>query len=103
MRGDRNRIPGESRFGLETPASRLGPKFHFTDVPAELRERIIEELKSRPEFKEAWEAESKGAGISLSLKAPQPVEFSYDSHRFTAFAWMGEIHVWGSQEPFDQQ
>lgn len=91
--------PGKSRFNSEAPASRLAPRFRFTDVPAELRERIVEELKSRPEFREAWEAKQRGAGVTLSLTMPQSVEFSYDSHHFLAFAWMGEIYVLGSQKP----
>lgn len=82
-----NRLPGKA------------PRFHFTDVPAELRERVISELKARPEFKEAWEGQAQGAGVTLSLKMPDPVEFSWDGRHFLAFAWMGEIHVWGLKEP----
>ncbi len=86
-----------SRFGAKTPASRLGPGFHFTNVPAELRERIMDELTSRPEFKDAWEAQPQGAHIALSLKMPEPVEFAYEGYRFTAFAWMGQIHIMGEK------
>jgi hypothetical protein len=73
------------------------PPFHFTNVPAELRERIISELKTRPEFKQTWDAKAHGAGVTLSLAMPDPVEFTYDGCRFTAFAWMGEIHVLGEK------
>ena len=86
-----------SRFGANTPASRVGPGCHFTNVPVELRERIIDELKSRPEFKEAWKAQQQGANISLALQMPEPMEFGYDGHRFTAFAWMGQIHIMGEK------
>jgi len=73
------------------------PPFAFTNVPVELRERIIEELKIRPEFRQAWDGKVYGAGVALSLRMPDAVEFSCDGCRFTAFAWMGEIHVMGEK------
>lgn len=84
---------------MTTAENRLpeDPPFAFTNVPAELRERIIAELKTRPEFKQAWEAKTRGAGVTLSLAMPDPVEFTYGDCRFTAFAWMGEIHVLGEK------
>ena len=84
---------------MTTAENRLpeDPPFAFTNVPAELRERIIEELKTRPEFREAWEGQVRGAGVSLSLRMPDAVEFNYDGCHFTAFAWMGEIHVMGQE------
>jgi len=87
----------KSRSGAKTPASRVGPGFQFTNVPVELRERIIDELKSRPEFKEAWEAQQHGPSVTLSLTAPEPVEFAYEGYRFTAFAWMGQLHIMGEK------
>lgn len=94
--------PSEERLGRAhvNPGERLPddtPQFHFTNVPAELRERIIEELKTRPEFREAWEGAVHGAGVTLSLQMPEPIEFSYDGCRFTAFAWMGQMHVLGEK------
>ena len=73
------------------------PPVHFTNVPAELRERIITELKTRPEFERVWEAKARGAGVTLSLTMPDPIEFTYGDCHFTAFAWMGEIHVLGEK------
>jgi len=73
------------------------PTFAFTNVPAELRERIIEELKTRPEFTQVFEAAVQGSGVTLSLSMPEPIEFAYDGYRFHAFAWMGEIHVMGEK------
>lgn len=83
---------GENRLSQDPP-------IHFTHVPAELRERIIEELKARPEFLQAWDGQVHGAGVTLSLRMPDAVEFSYDGCRFTAFAWMGQIHVLGEKAP----
>ncbi len=85
MSPDENRLPQETL------------PFHFTNVPAELRERIIEELKTRPEFRQVWDGKVHGAGVTLSLAMPDPVEFTYGDCRFTAFAWMGEIHVMGEK------
>jgi len=73
------------------------PPFAFINVPAELRERIIQELKARPEFTKVFEAAVQGSGITLSLSMPEPVEFAYDGCRFHAFAWMGEVHVLGEK------
>ena len=64
---------------------------------AELRERIIKELKTRPEFTQVFEASIQGSGVTLSLSMPEPIEFAYDGYRFHAFAWMGEIHVMGEK------
>jgi len=74
------------------------PPFAFTNVPAELRERIIQELKARPEFTKVFEAAVHGSGVTLSLTMPEPVEFAYDGYCFTAFAWMGEIYIGGQRE-----
>lgn len=92
--------PSEGRFeqGRFSSAERLrqsAPEFHFTNVPAELRERLIEELKARSEFTKVYDAAVHGAGVTLSLTMPDPVEFTYGGHHFTAFAWMGQIHVFG--------
>ena len=84
---------------MTTAENRLpeDPPFAFTNVPAELRERIIKELKTRPEFTQVFEASIQGSGVTLSLSMPEPIEFSYDGYRFHAFAWMGEIHVMGEK------
>lgn len=83
-----------------THKNRLGEEqFHFQNVPAEFRERLIEELKSRPEFTRVYEAAVQGAGVTLSLTMPEPIEFSHDGFHFYAFAWMGKIHVIGEKEP----
>lgn len=97
MRKRRRELTGSS---VPTPESRLPeePPFRFTDVPAEFRERLIEELKSRPEFARVYEAAVHGAGVTLSLTMPEPIEFSYDGWRFHAFAWMGKIHVIGEKD-----
>lgn len=71
------------------------PTIHFTDVPAEWRERLLAELKTRPEFRQAWDAKSHGAGVTLSLTMPEPVECTYDGYHVHAFSWMGEIYVIG--------
>lgn len=87
---------------MTTPERSRLPKeaeFRFTGVPAEFRERLIAELKARPEFTRVYEAAVQGAGVTLSLTMPEPVEFSYDGFHFYAFAWMGKIHVIGEQEP----
>lgn len=39
-----------------------------------------------------------GSGVSVSLRMPEPIEFTYDGYYFTAFAWMGQIHVFGEKE-----
>jgi len=83
--------PGDNRLLNDNPP------FHFTNVPAELRERIIEELKTRPEFRQAWSGKVHGAGVTLSLRMPDAIEFSCDGCRFTAFAWMGQIYVMGEK------
>ena len=70
-------------------------QFHFTNVPAELRERLIEELKKRPEFAKAFESSVQGTGVTVSLQMPEPIRFTYDGHRFLAFSWMGQIYVMG--------
>ena len=84
---------------MTTAENRLpeDPTFAFTNVPAELRERIIEELKTRPEFTQVFEAAVQGSGVNLSLSMPEANEFAYDGYRFHAFAWMGEIHVMGEK------
>lgn len=74
------------------------PPFAFTNVPAELRERIVEELKTRPEFRQAWDGKVHGAGVTLSLTLPEPLEFTCGDYRFHAFAWMGQIHVIGEKK-----
>ncbi len=88
--------PGEGR--------RLPPeeaRFHFQNVPAEFRQRLIEELKARPEFTKVCDAAVQGAGVSLSMTLPEPVEFTCDGCRFHAFAWMGQIHVMGEIQSLD--
>ena len=84
---------------MTTAENRLpeDPPFAFTNVPAELRERIIEELKTRPEFTQVFEASVQGSGVSLSLSMPEPIEFAYAGFHFHAFAWMGGIHVIGEK------
>ena len=84
---------------MTTAENRLpeDPPFAFTNVPAELRERIIQELKVRPEFPQVFEASVQGSGVSLSMTLPEPIEFAYDGYRFHAFAWMGQIHVMGEK------
>ena len=71
----------------------------FTKVPAELRAQLIETLKTRPEFKQALEATVRGAGVNLSLRMPEPIEFACEGLRFTAFGWMGRIYVIGEEVP----
>ena len=88
--------PGEGRRLPQEEA-----RFHFQNVPAEFRERLIEELKSRPEFAKAFDAEVRGAGVALSMTLPEPVEFTCGGCRFHAFAWMGQIHVIGEPTPPD--
>lgn len=85
-------MTAENRLPKESP-------FRFTNIPAELRERIIEELKTRPEFTQVFEASVQGPGVSLSLTLPEPIEFTYAGVHFHAFNWMGQIHVMGSKEP----
>ncbi len=82
-----------------TPENRLpkDPPFAFTNVPAELRERLIAELKARPEFTKVFKAAVHGSGITLSLNMPEPVEFTFDDQEFVAFAWMGQIYVRAEQ------
>lgn len=87
-----------SRLDPQGPVSRLGARFHFTDVPAEMRERIIEELKRRPEFEQVFEAAVSGASVSLALRTPEAIEFTYGDRQFTGFAWMGQIYVLGTDE-----
>jgi len=82
--------PGENRLPQD-------PAIHFTKVPAELRAKLIEALKTRPEFKRAWEATVQGAGVNLSLRMPEPIEFACEGLRFTAFGWMGQIYVMGEE------
>ena len=84
--------PGENRLSQD-------PTIHFTKVPAELRAQLIEALKTRPEFKRAWEATVQGAGVNLSLRMPEPIEFACEGLRFTAFGWMGQIYVLGEEVP----
>ena len=72
-------------------------RFRFQNVPAELRERLIEELRARPEFTKAFDAAVQGAGVTLSMTLPKPVEFACDGYLFHAFAWMGQIHVIGEE------
>ncbi len=86
--------PGKRRLPQEEA------QFHFQNVPAEFRERLLEELKTRPEFTKAFDAAVLGAGVTLSMTLPEPVEFTCDGYRFHAFAWMGQIHVIGEpREP----
>ncbi len=80
--GNRRLPPGEERF-------------RFQNVPAEFRKRLIEELRARPEFSKAFDAAVQGAGVTLSMTLPEPVEFACGGYRFHAFAWMGQIHVLG--------
>ena len=84
--------PGENRLSQD-------PAIHFTKVPAEIRDRMIEALKTRPEFKRAWEAAVQGAGVNLSLRMPEPIELACEGLRFTAFGWMGQIYVIGEEIP----
>jgi hypothetical protein len=60
---------------------------------------LIEALKTRPEFERAWKATVQGAGVNLSLRIPEPIEFACEGLRFTAFGWMGQIHIFGEKEP----
>ena len=60
---------------------------------------MIETLKTRPEFKQAWEAAVQGAGVNLSLRMPEPIEFACEGLRFAAFGWMGQIYVIGEEIP----
>lgn len=89
-------IPERSRLPEEA-------QFQFTNVPAEFRRRLIEELRARPEFTKVFDAAVQGAGVALSLTLPEPVEFTCGGCRFHAFAWMGQIHIIGEQEsPLDR-
>ena len=60
---------------------------------------MIEALKTRPEFKRAWEAAVQSAGVNLSLRMPEPIEFAFEGLRFTVFGWMGQIYVIGEEIP----
>ena len=84
--------PGENRLQQD-------PAIDFTKVPAELRAQLIETLKTRPEFKQVWEAAVQGAGVNLSLRMPEPMELACEGLRFTAFGWRGQIYVIGEEVP----
>jgi len=87
--------PGENRLSQD-------PTIHFTKVPAELRAQLIEALKTRQEFRQAWEAAVQGSGVSVSLRMPEPIKFACEGLRFTAFGWMGQIYVMGEEvSPLD--
>jgi len=84
--------PGENRLPQDPP-------IHFTHVLAEFRAQLIEALKTRQEFRHAWEAAAHGSGVSVSLTMPEPIEFVCEGLRFTAFGWMGQIYVIGEEVP----
>ncbi len=87
--------PGENRLPQDPP-------IHFTHVPAEFRAQLIEALKTRQEFRQAWEAAVQGSGVSVSLQMPEPIEFTFGGYHFRAFGWMGQIYVMGEEvSPLD--
>ena len=42
-------------------------------------------------------APGQGAGVNLSLRMPEPIEFACEGFHFTAFGWMGQIYVMGEE------